>query len=162
MSKKYRCPECRKRTFYLSQSGYTCDSCKRLFDDIRVHPENEPDVPDLVRPGDWITDEENYGPYMVVKVTKHQEGEWDYCPGAESWTIHVLGSGYMTEGNVSDHDCGFLNDVVAVGGRLLQLYKLGWNDGEELMIVPKPDYVTVSRSAKALLGRSAQMLMELG
>jgi len=104
MSKKTKCPECRKNTFYLSQSGYTCDSCKRLFDNIRVHPENEPDVPDLVHPGDWITDENGSGPMMVVKVTNHQQSKWDYCPGAESWTIHVLGSGYMTGENVSEHD----------------------------------------------------------
>ena len=123
--------------------------------------ENEPDVPDIVHPGDWITDENGSGPMMVVKVTNHQQSKWDYCPGAKSWTIHVLGSGYMTGENVSEHDCGFFNNVVAVGGRLLQLYKLGWSSHEECLIVPKPDYVTVSRSAKALLGRTAQMTMEL-
>lgn len=118
---------------------------------IRVHIEGTPDVPDLVRPGDWVTDD-GVGIVMVVKIEKDIEGEWDACPGAESWYIYYLGIGYMTGESVSIKDCGAYSQIVAVNGKLLQLYKLGWNQSE-VKVVPKPDYVTVSKSAMALVAR---------
>jgi len=118
---------------------------------MNVHIDGTPDVPDILRPGDWVTDD-GIGIVMVVKTIKCREGEWNYCPGAESWQIYYLGIGYMTGENVSIHDCGFYSQVVAVDGKLLQLYKLGWNE-REVQIVPKPDYVVVSKSAMALVKR---------
>ena len=120
--------------------------------EMRVHIEGTPDVPDIVRPGDWIIDDKYGGPMMVVKIVKGEDGKWDYCPGAESWWIYYLGIGYMTGERVSMKDCGCISHVVAVDGRLLQLYKLGWNE-REVQIVPMPDYVTVSKSAVALVVR---------
>lgn len=119
--------------------------------EMNVHIEGTPDVPDIVQPGDWVTDD-GIGIVMVVKTIKCREGEWDYCPGAESWWIYYLGIGYMGERKVSINDCGCYSQVVAVNGKLLQLYKLGWNE-REVCIVPKPDYVTVSKSAMALMAR---------
>ena len=118
---------------------------------MNVHIDGTPDVPDIVHPGDWVTDD-GIGIVMIVKIDKGTEGEWDICPGAESWWIYFLGIGYMTDGNVSIKDCGAYSHVVAVDGKLLQLYKLGWNE-REVKIVPKPDYVIVSKSAMALLAR---------
>lgn len=118
---------------------------------MRVHMDGTPDVPDIIHPGDWITDD-GIGFVMVVKTIKGTEGEWDLCPGAESWWIYYLGIGYMKDKSVSIHDCGAFSHVVAVDGRLLQLYKLGWNE-REVIIVPKPDYVVVSKSAMALVAR---------
>lgn len=89
---------------------------------------------------------------MVVKTVKATECEWDICPGAESWQIYYLGIGYMTGEKVSIDDCGRYSQVVAVDGKLLQLYKLGWNE-REIVIVPKPDCVTVSKSALSLIAR---------
>ena len=119
--------------------------------EMRTHIDGTPDVPDIVHPGDWIT-YDDIGFMMVVKTVKGQEGEWDYCPGAESWWIYYLGIGYMTGEKVSIKDCGVVSQVVAVDGKLLQLYKLGWNE-IEVRVVPKPDYVTVSKSAMALVER---------
>jgi hypothetical protein len=119
--------------------------------EMRVHIDGTPDVPDIVHPGDWVTDD-GIGFVMVVKLSKGTEGEWDLCPGAESWWIYYLGIGYMTDKSVSIHDCGAFSHVVAVDGRLLQLYKLGWNESE-VIVVPKPDYVVVSKSAMALVAR---------
>jgi len=119
--------------------------------EMRVHIDGTPDVPDIVRPGDWITDD-GIGIVMVVKIVKCNEGEYDYCPGAESWQIYYLGIGYMTGENVSIHDCGAYSQIVAVDGKLLQLYKLGWNE-REVRIVSKPERVTVSKSAMALVKR---------
>lgn len=119
--------------------------------EMNVHIDGTPDVPDIVHPGDWIT-YDDIGFYMVVKTIKCTEGEWDYCPGAESWSIVYLGIGYMTGEKVSLHDCGWINQVVAVDGKLLQLYKLGWNE-REVRVVPKPDDVTVSKSAMSLIQR---------
>lgn len=118
---------------------------------MNVHIDGTPDVPDIVRPGDWVTDD-GIGIVMVVKMTKCTEGEWDICHGAESWWIYYLGIGYMTGEKVSIRDCGCYSQVVAVDGKLLQLYKLGWNE-MEVQIVPRPDYVTVSKSAIALVAR---------
>ena len=130
---------------------------ERWFHDVKTIPEmnvhisGTPDVPDIVHPGDWITDDD-IGFMMVVKTVKCQEDEWDYCPGAESWWIYYLGIGYMTGKKVSINDCGCVSHVVAVDRKLLQLYKLGWNE-KEVRIIPKPDYVTVSKSAMALVAR---------
>lgn len=126
---------------------------KRL-PDMRVHIDGTPDVPDIVHPGDWISiiDEIGESFVFVVKTVNCKEGEWDYCPGAESWWIFYLGIGYMTGEKVSIHDCGCISHVVAVDGQLLQLYKLGWNE-REVIVVPKPDHVAVSKSALALVAR---------
>lgn len=121
--------------------------------EMRVHVAGTPDVPDLIRPGDWLTNN-GVGIVMAIKLIKCEEGEWDYCPGAESWQVCYLGIGYMTERNVSIQDCGCYSQIVAVNGRLLQLYKLGWNE-KEVIVVPKPEHVTVSKSAMALLKRES-------
>lgn len=63
--------------------------------EMNVHVDGTPDVPDIVHPGDWII-YDDIGFMMVVKMVKCREGEWDYCPGAESWQIYYLGIGYMT------------------------------------------------------------------
>ena len=123
--------------------------------EMNVHVEGTPDVPDLVRPGDWLalTDEIGDSFVLVVKVFKTHEGEWDYCPGAESWSIQYLGIGYLRkEENLSDHDCGWINGIVAVNGELLELYKLGWNEKEARRVVPNPGY-TVTKSARSLIKR---------
>ena len=119
--------------------------------EMNVHIDGTPDVPDIIHPGDWVTDD-GIGIVMVVKMVKCKEGEWDICPGAYSWQIAYLGTGYMTGEKVSISDCGFFSQVVAMNGKLLQLYKLGWNE-REIVIVPKPAYVIVSQSAKALVAR---------
>lgn len=123
----------------------------KTMPEMRVHIDGTPDVPDIIHAGDWITDD-GIGFRMVVKLSKGIEGEWDLCPGAESWWIYYLGIGYMTDKSVSIHDCGCFSHMVAVDGRLLQLYKLGWNE-REVIVVPKPEYVVVSKSAMALVAR---------
>jgi hypothetical protein len=125
-------------------------------DEIRIHVPGTPDVPDIIHPGDWITDDDHETFAMVVKVQKAWEGEWDYCPGAESWTIFYLGIGYMTGEKVSLNDCGFINNIVAEDGRLLDLYKNSHRE-IEIKLAKKPEYVTVSKSALSLINRSRQM-----
>lgn len=120
--------------------------------EMNVHIDGTPDVPDIVHPGDWITEDGNYFK-LVIKTTKYQEGEFEYCPGAWSWSISYLGIGYLRERKVSIQDCGGINGIVAVDGQLLQLYKLGWNE-KEIKIVQKPSYAPeLSRSVKALIRR---------
>ena len=123
---------------------------------MNVHIDGTPDVPDIVRPGDWLalTDYNGFASFvLVVKVFKAKEGEWDYCPGAESWSIQYLGIGYLRkEENLSRHDCGWINNIIAVNGELLELYKLGWNEEEKRRVVPNPGY-TVTRSAESLIKR---------
>jgi hypothetical protein len=123
----------------------------KTMPEMREHIDGTPDVPDIVHPCDWITDD-GIGFSMVVKTVKGIECEWDLCPGAESWWIYYLGVGYMTGEKISIGDCGCKSHIVAVDGRLLQLYKLGWNE-TEVIIVPKPNYVVVSRSAMLLVAR---------
>jgi hypothetical protein len=120
--------------------------------EMRIHIDGTPDVPDIVRPGDWIT-YDDIGFFMVIKTVLHKEGEYGYCPGARSWSIYYLGIGYMTGEKVSIGDCGSINHVVAVDGKLLRLYELDWDEMKEVRVVSKPDYVVVSKSAKALLAR---------
>lgn len=119
--------------------------------EMNVHVDGTPDVPDIVHPGDWIDDGWSCG--LVIKMTRHQGTELDYCPEAWSWTIRVLGIGYLRERKVSIHDCGWINQIVAVDGKLLQLYKLGWNE-KEIKIVQKPSYAPeLSMRVKALIRR---------
>jgi hypothetical protein len=124
--------------------------------EMNVHVDGTPDVPDIVRPGDWLALEDYNGFesfVLVVKVFKTYEGELNYCPGAESWSIQYLGIGYLRkEENLSSHDCGCINGIVAVNGELLELYKLGWNEEDKRHVVPNPGY-TVTRSAKSLIKR---------
>jgi hypothetical protein len=129
----------------------------KTMPEMNVHIDGTPDVPDIVHPGDWLsfTEDDGFESFvLVVKVFKTEEGEWDYCPGAESWTIQYLGIGYLRkEEKVSGHDCGCINGIVAVNGELLELYKLGWNEEEARKVVPKPDDVEVTKSAEALIKR---------
>lgn len=124
--------------------------------EINVHIDGTPDVPDIVHPGDWLalSDYNGFESFvLVVKVFKTKEGEWEYCPGAESWVIQYLGIGYLRkEENLSSHDCGGINNIVAVDGELLELYKLGWNKKYKRHVVPNPGY-TVTRSAESLIKR---------
>ena len=122
---------------------------------MNVHIDGTPDVPDIVRPGDWLalTDEIGDSFVLVVKVFKTKEDKWDYCPGAECWTIQFLGIGYLEkEEKLSRHDLCGINGIVAVNGELLPLYKLGWNEKETRRVVPNPGY-TVTRSAESLIKR---------
>jgi hypothetical protein len=155
--KKTICPNCGKRTYYECKNGFTCDSCKKLFPKLNIHPEAEPDVCDLVKPGDWITVNDS-GPAMVITVEKYTvDGEWNsQIKGCECWYIRYLGMGYMTGESVSINDCCVVSQIVAVGGRMIRLQNLDWND-KEVIVVPKPDYVTVSKSAMRLLGKQLQM-----
>ena len=123
---------------------------------MNVHIDGTPDVPDIVRPGDWL-ELEDYNGFesfvLVVKVFKTKEGQWDHCPGAESWSIQYLGIGYLDkERNLSDGDCGWINGIIAVNGELLPLYKLGWNEEYKRRVVPNPGY-TVTRGAQSLIKR---------
>jgi hypothetical protein len=129
----------------------------RQLPEMNVHIDGTPDVPDIVHPGDWLslTDCNGFESFvLVVNVFKTKEGEWDYRPGAESWTIQYLGIGYLRkEEKVSSHDCGGINGIVAVNGELLELYKLGWNEEGARKVVAKPDGIEVTKSAEALIKR---------
>ena len=124
---------------------------------LNIHPEGEPDVCDLVKPGDWVKVGDG-GAAMVVTVEKYTvNGEWDsHIKGCECWYIEYLGMGYMQGQSVSISDCCAISQVVAVGGRMIQLQNLDWND-KEVIVVPKPDHITVSKSAMKLLVKHLQM-----
>lgn len=124
--------------------------------EMNTHVDGTPDVPDIVHPGDWLSlieDDDFESFVLVVKMFKTEEGEWDYCPGAEGWTILYLGIGYLTGEKLSSHDCGGINDLVAVNGELLPLYKLGWNENRKFRVCPKPAHVSVTKEAESLIRR---------
>jgi hypothetical protein len=130
----------------------------KTMPEMNVHLDGTPDVPDIVRPGDWLAIKEDGYDHnvfvLVVKVSKGKEDEWDLCPGAESWSIQYLGIGYLEkEENLSSHDCGWMNQIVAVNGELLELYKLGYNEKETRRVVPKPAGVEITKSAESLIRR---------
>jgi hypothetical protein len=167
-----RCKRCKRWNAYEYYQGGTAPNgeffmgvfmCGRCLKEIiknmpemNVHVDGTPDVPDIVRPGDWLALEDYDGFesfVLVVKVFKTNEDEWDYCPGAESWSIQYLGTGYLRkEEKLSSHDCGCINGIVAVNGELLKLYKLGYNEEEKRHVVPNPGH-TVTRSAGSLIRR---------
>ena len=122
--------------------------------EMNLHIDGTPDVPDFVRRGDWLaTEDDDFISYvLVVKVFETQEGEWDYYPGAKSWSIQYLGIGYLTGEKLSDHNCGWISHMVAVNGELVELYKLGWNETKTRTVVPNPGY-EIPKSAESLIRR---------
>ena len=122
---------------------------------INVHIPGTPDVPDLVRPGDWLVESDYMDVYsVVVKVKKVLEGEWDWAPVAESWQISVIGIGYMDGRNVSENDCCYLSSIVAVNGQLLPLYKDRGGEPRTIRVCEKPAHLTeITKSIWSLIRR---------
>ena len=122
---------------------------------INVHVPGTPDVPDLVRPGDWLVESDYIDVYsVVVKVKKVIEGKWDSAPGAESWQITVIGIGYMDGRAVSENDCCYIGGIVAVNGELLPLYKKYEDEDPTIRVCEKPEDVPdITKSVWSLIKR---------
>ena len=122
---------------------------------MNTHIIGTPDVPDIIRPGDWICETDEIGDVysIAIKIVMTKEDELDYCPGAKSWIIYHLGTGYMTGEKLSTHDCCFFTGIVAVDGELLPLYKLGWNEETKIKVCAKPNNIEVPEAVRSLIRR---------
>lgn len=123
--------------------------------EMNVHVPGTPDVPDIVRPGDWIVETDEIGDVfaIVIKVERREQGEWDSHPGAQSWTIIHLGTGYLTGEKLSSHDVSYLTQIVAVNGELLPLKKLGYNEKRTVRVCQKPEGIEVPKTVESLIRR---------
>lgn len=122
---------------------------------INVHIPGTPDVPDLVRPGDWLVESDYMDVYsVVVKLIPTREGKWDSVPGAKSWQIVHIGIGYMDGRNVSENDCCYLSHIVAVNGQLLPLYKDRGGKPRTVRVCEKPAHLPeITKSILSLIKR---------
>ena len=89
------------------------DETERTLADCRVTPEGQPIVPDIVKPGDVITTSYCSGPYHLLSV-RLSDPEFEGCP--PSYTLA------MTNAKGGKSENCLINNVVAVDGRLLQLF----------------------------------------
>ena len=97
---------------------------------LRSTPPGEPKVPDILKPGMVVRT--NYGekPYVVLKV----DGPFFYHPpeqaaAYEEWSLHLVSPEEWSAGR--KEASAWINEVVAVGGRLLKLFA---NNSDEVFI----------------------------
>lgn len=123
--------------------------------EINVHIPGTPDVPDLVRPGDWLVESDYMDVYsVVVKLIPTCEGEYDAVPGAKSWQIVHIGIGYMDGRNVSENNCCYLSHIVAVNAQLVPLYKDRGGEPRTVRVCEKPEHLPeITRSIWSLIKR---------
>ena len=116
---------------YRAISGYQAEMGFPIEGGYRVTPPGEPKVPDLVRPGMRVrtsydtggTVAHVKGPYTYAAlVTLAREGyRLTYRRRFQTYTIiYVPPDRY---GVHSERDFHWLNEIVAVGGRLLKLFE---------------------------------------
>lgn len=101
---------------------------------LRRTPPGQPTVPDLVSPGDMVRTSYNSGPYIVTKINRevlmHCNEEYPH------YALNVvLVERWKANGEIPPLDrlC-YLNELVAVDGRLLKLFEV---NRDEVFVVEK-------------------------
>ena len=126
---------------YRATSAYSVQMGAPVEGGYRRTPEGEPTVADLVAPGAIVTTSYGSGPYVVVRVS----GPFFYDPDALGRTGRAqagTGEGFphYSLKMVRQRDFraarplaadSFINEVVAVGGRLLMLFEA---NGDEVFV----------------------------
>ena len=107
-----------------AHSGYQAQLGFRNLTQYRQTPHGQPEVDQLVFPGDTVWTSYGTGPY-VVKEVKPQE-----CLGMRCFTLVLLDLGPHGKRRKREAD-GWINEVVAVDGRLLLLFA---NNEDEIFI----------------------------
>lgn len=97
---------------------------------LRVTPPGERKVPEILRPGAVVRTSYGSGPYTVVLV----DGPYFFHPPEEAaayeiWSLHGVSPKEWAAGRRDPS--AWINDLVAVGGRILTLFS---NNTDEVLI----------------------------
>lgn len=97
---------------------------------LRATPPGEPKVPEILKPGTVVRTSYGNNPYVVLKV----DGPFFYHPPEEAaayeeWSLHLVRPEEWSAGR--KEPSAWINEVVAVGGRLLMLFA---NNADEVLI----------------------------
>lgn len=100
---------------------------------LRVTPAGEPTVPDIVKPDMIVRTNYESGPYRVLEVTGPFYMEDDRTKAWPHWSLCMVRADEKKKGKKAKVADSWINELVAVGGRLLKLFEA--ND-DEVFIVP--------------------------
>lgn len=103
-------------------SGYQADAGFKDLMQYRQTPIGQPEVDGLVLPGDTVWTSYGSGPYIVKEVAAQE------CRGMRCFTLVLLDLGDAASRKRKREADGWINEVVAVDGRLLKLFAA--NDDE--------------------------------
>lgn len=97
---------------------------------VRSTPPGEPKVPDIFKPGAVVRTSYGDNLYVVLKV----DGPFFYHPPEEAaayeeWSLHLVRPDEWSAGR--KEPSAWINEVVAVGGRLLMLFD---NNSDEVFL----------------------------
>ena len=97
---------------------------------LRSTPPGEPKVPEILKPGVFVRTSYSDKPYVVLKV----DGPFFYHPPEEAaayeeWSLHLVTPEEWSAGRKDPS--AWINEVVAVGGRLLRLFE---NNSDEVLV----------------------------
>lgn len=105
-----------------AHSGYQADAGMSNLARYRQTPLGQPEVDGLVLPGDTVWTSYGSGPYIVKEVAAQE------CRGMRCFTLVLLDLGEDGQRKRKREADGWINEVVAVDGRLLKLFAV--NDDE--------------------------------
>ena len=105
-----------------ASSGYQADMGLKDLMQYRQTPIGQPEVDGLVLPGDTVWTSYGSGPYIVKEVAAQE------CRGMRCFTLVLLDLGESGQRKRKREADGWINEVVAVDGRLLKLFAV--NDDE--------------------------------
>lgn len=107
-----------------AHSGYQAELGFRNLAQYRQTPHGQPEVDQLVFPGDTVWTSYGTGPYVVKDVTPQE------CLGMRCFTLVLQDLGPHGKRRKREAD-GWINEVVAVDGRLLLLFA---NNEDEIFV----------------------------
>lgn len=99
-----------------ASSGYQADIGLKDLMRYRQTPIGQPEVDGLVLPGDTVWTSYGSGPYIVKEVAAQE------CYGMRCFTLVLLDLGDAGQRKRKREADGWINEVVAVDGRLLKLF----------------------------------------
>ncbi|MDQ0982679.1 hypothetical protein QFZ45_005945 [Pseudomonas synxantha] len=99
-----------------ASSGYQADMGLKDLMRYRQTPMGQPEVDGLVFPGDTVWTSYGSGPYIVKEVAAQE------CRGMRCFTLVLLDLGEDGQRKRKREADGWINEVVAVDGRLLKLF----------------------------------------
>ncbi len=124
---------------------------------LRQPGPGEPDVPDLIRPGDWFVAEYRRTPPSEGLVIEVAGPYWEDVAGQKvRWWVIYFADRRMLERERRPRDWCIINDVVAYRGELRGLFEA---DTLRIRVVPVPKDVQLPKWALAEIHAPRQLTL---
>lgn len=127
-------------------NGFQGDKIEPPAEMLRLPIPGEPDVPDLVHPGDFIKTSYDTGGIVVGIYPR-------IFHGITIYHIAFVNRMDAAENSLKKHNFSGINDVVARGGKLCHLFK---DNKDTFKIVPIPPEWIIGTGVRKYLERQAQ------